>query len=350
MKILISSLALAALVSPLGSSLAQEPDSPILKAHAQSLEQAELTYQEQVQKLQVLYVNHLDKLAVSAQQDGDLKSWIVLKEEQKSTQENGRPPEEAADPAVEKARKVFLDQSAKLETDLANKRSELEKNLLSNLEAEVQRLTRSGEIDQAQVLQDYRKKLLAAQPKPEEPKKKAEVRLGPNLLAQGSIDGADDKWRIGAPRGRNKTGVYQEPNSGMNMTLRFEQTERAALGSHTGIRLKPGKTYQVSWRVRLLRPWKAGIELRGKGNYRMGFRIPGNIWRGFTDAQRAKHRHASGFSRQPPPDREWREYKHNIKAYNLQSEFYVNASRGEGDFLVDDIQVREILPAEEKKN
>jgi len=135
----------------------------------------------------------------------------------------------------------------------------------------------------------------------------------------------------------------------MNQTFRFEQHESRWIGVSRHIRLKPGATYRVTWRARLLRPWRDGIELRGKGRYQMGFRIPARIFNAMPPLEQEKYRMSIRFSRQPPPDREWRDYRATLTAYPLQEIFFISVSAGEGEMLIDDIRIREILPPEKEK-
>jgi len=353
MKILISFLALAGLLSSASTAFAQPPGSPLLDSYEKALADAEAAHQTQKAKLVEFYVNYLEDLARKSQQEGDLETLIVLKAEQQATREQGQPPGEPAGPVVETARTAFLSHAKKLEEELAGKKAALELTLLENLEQEISRLTREDQIEEARKLQEIQKELLAKQAPPTPtPSPKPKEKLGPNLFANGSFDDAPEgAWRVNAPGGRNKSGIYQEPNSGMNLVFRIEQSERANPSAYHAVPLKAGKTYRIRWRIRMLRPWRSGIELRGKGNYRMGFRIPGRVWNAWPEAEQMKHRHRIDFARQPPPDREWRWMQANLKVINkYQTEFYVNASRGEGDFLIDDIEIREILPPEKKKN
>ncbi len=341
-----------ALLCPFWAVHGQSSPSPLLDAYNQALEEAQSGYEAQIEKLGAFYVNYLEDLARKAQQEGDLEALIVLKAEQQAIQEQGQPPEGMASPAVKKSREAFLAHAKKLEQDHAAKKADLDRMLLENLEQEITRLTRAGQIEDAQSLRSLQKDLLGEQTPPTPtPEEKPTVTLGPNVLPNGSFDDAPERaWRISSPGGRNKTGLYQEPNSGMNMVLRLEQEDRHRAGAQHHIRLKTGQTYRLRWRTRLLRPWRTGIELRGKGHYKIGLRIPGNIWNAWTEVEQRKHRHRVDVGRQPPPDREWRWEEAELKVHNkYMTELFIYASNGEGDFLIDDLEIRELIPPEKKK-
>jgi len=110
--------------------------------------------------------------------------------------------------------------------------------------------------------------------------------------------------------------------------------------------LKENRTYRVSWRARMLRPWREGVAMRGKGRYSIGFRIPPDVLNAMPPFQRQEARPRVVVGMDPPPDREWREFSQDIKTEPLMTLLILRASDGEGDFLIDDIQIREILPPE----
>jgi hypothetical protein len=326
----------------------QQPQS-LLQSYQQAVSELESDFSLRREKLIAFYLEHLETLARQAQQQGDLERLIVLKAEQDQTRERGLPPETDPPAGLEQVRDTLKQHMQTLSGEQAAARQRLDTLFLQRVDPELERLQGADQPQAAAALLEIKTVLLAQQAPAPTPEPEPEVRLGPNLFPNGSIDTAPDgAWRVQAPGGRNKSGLYQEPNSGMNMTLRFEQTERHQPSVHHPLKLKPGARYRVRWRTRLLVPWKSGIELRGKGYYRIGFRIPGHLWNAMTEAEQMKHRHRVDFARQPPPDREWRWMEEEIRVGPKQEELYISASQGEGDFLIDDLEIREILPPEPK--
>jgi hypothetical protein len=354
MKNLISSFLLFAVLCP---SLLTAQDTAVenfKKVYEDTLEVQRELFEIQKGRLVEYYVNYLEKLAREMQDAGDLESLIVIKAEQKTVQEGGEvsPAEDVE--ALKMAQGLYREQLAKLQNELTEKEVTVKKSFIEKGSQAVTELTRQNQVEEAKRLDEFLKEIEGeiaefAPPPPEEPKAPLE-KLGPNLLPDGNFEEAEERhWRVSRTGRDNKTGLYQEPNSGMNKTIRMEQDERHKQGIVRSIKLEPGKTYRITWRARMLRPWRSGVELRGKGSYSMGFMIPRNIWSGWGPLEQQKNRSITNFHRQPPPDREWRTYTTTLKASPWQGEFIMQASPGEGDFLIDDIRVQEILPPEKEE-
>lgn len=351
----LPSLLVFCLIAPLHADPGNDSTPPWMAGYREALKSARTQTREKLGELATMYQSHLRTLQRAAQAEGDLESLIVLKKEEEAVKASGAPGEFAPAGGLADARRVYAKQRAELEKERDRRLYEIHKTFVEMAENHLaDQLDEHGDTLETmkRAVQEAKSRLAALSPDPVEEEKPAPPpeRLGANILASGDVDSANERgWRVANPGKRNKTGWYQEPNSGRNMVFRFEQNERSRVGVARNIKLKPGTTYRITYRARLLRPWKDDVALRGKGNYRMGFRIPGHIYNAMPLAVRRKHRRRVAFTRQPPPDREWQDYRGKLTAHPRQSVFYIHASDGEGDFLIDDIQIRPILPPKEKK-
>lgn len=351
MNALIRFYALPALVC--FAILTQAEDAPPawLSRYRSALAEVDEHYREQHGRLKQMYQSHLQSLQRAAQAEGDLETLIVLKNEETAIEESGLPGDFDPVGGLKEARRVFSERHGRLTHKRDAQKYDLHKTFVETGTQKLQSLTSDEEQAFSETLlaeietASEQMKALSPDPTPQPTPTPIPERLGENVLPDGNVDDAEEKaWRISNPGKRNKTGFYQEPNSGRNKVFRFEQHENRGVGLNRHIRLKPDTTYRITYRARMLRHWKDGIELRGKGHYRMGFRIPAHIFNAMPLIDQQQHRRNVGFTREPPPDREWRQYREKLTAHPKQTVFYISVSPGEGDFLIDDIRIQPILP------
>lgn len=345
-------LLLASTIVPLR---AQEKPDPLVARRLAAVQAAEAAHQERRVDLANRYAEYVDRLRAQAQEEGELDLTLALIDEVKSARSRQQPSDAEPPDSIRQGRDMFLQQTAELERALREDLRRIDTQYAQALDQRIQELTREGDIDAAKRMADEKRsvdeRLTASAPTVPQPTPEAEqkeVKLGPNLLGGGSFSDDTPAWRLHVPGGeRNRSEIYSEPNSNRNKALRIHQHSQSPFHALQGIRLEAGKTYQITWRARLIRAWRPGIETRGKGSYAMGFLIPNSIFNAMPLAEQAKHRQRVDFSLHPPPSLEWQTYSRTLKAYPLMSAFVISASAGEGEFLIDDIEVREILP--EKK-
>ncbi len=347
---------LSLIIASSGAPLRAQENSNALDArHRGAVQAAQAAHQERRVALANRYAEYVDRLRAQAQEEGELDLTLALIDEVRSARTRQKPADAEAPANLRQGRDIFLQQLADLERGLQEELRRIDTQYVQALDQQIQESTRAGDIEAAKSVSETKRTVeerLAASappaPQPTPVPEKTEVQLGPNLLPGGTFNEDAPNWRLHIPQGeRNRSEIYSEPNSNRNKALRIHQHSEIPIYAGQGIRVEAEKTYQITWRARLVRAWRPGIETRGKGSYAMGFVIPDHIFNAMPLAEQAKHRQRVDFSLHPPPSLEWQTYSRTLKAYPLMSAFVISASAGEGEFLIDDIEVREILP--EKK-
>ncbi len=337
---------LCALALSLGAQ-AQSPD-PLVTQHAAALNQARADFQEKRIALFDRYALYVEGLLKAAQEEGDLDTYLVLRDEISHAREKRTLPETPPPLGLDKAREIL---SSELETLQETREQTVERiNTLyvAALETRIQELTREENLAAALELSGIRDRVaerLTPAPRPGRPP----PRLGPNLVAGGSFDDeAADGWALRIPGGeRNRTEIYSEPNSNRNKALRIHQHSSGHIRVSRGIPLKEGAKYQVRWRARLLKPWRPGAEIRGTGGYSIGFEIPGDIYNALPPPDQMNILQQVFFHTAAPSRTEWQSYSRTLRAQPFSTTLILHFSPGEGEFILDDLEINEILPEQE---
>lgn len=349
MKILTSLMTATLLLSFYPTS-AQETDD-LTARYTDAVREARQQHTQREEQLLEMYRSHLDRLIAAAQPQGDIESIVVYLDEKET------PGEGEAHALLRTPRESLRQQRERLQQQYRDDRLRIERQYEAALDRQIQAYTRSGDIDAAvatsDTLQEVRERIAQLEPRSDstEAAPEPDVRLGPEVLADGNLDDAnEDHWRFSAPGGRNRTGFHtesrQEAGGQRNKVLRFQQDERRGLGVHRGVSLRPNQEYLLSWRHRLQSPWSQGIELRGKGHYYIGVRIPPATYRNFPLAQQQRFRPHARARINPPNSTEWVQMERRIRTGPHMNQLFISVSSGEGDFLIDDISIRPILPPE----
>lgn len=314
--------------------------------YASAVQEAREAHAARMEQLDLMYQNHLERLIAAAQPRGDIESIVLFLDEKENTGAGG----DHAD--LVNARQSLYAQRSRFEERLRGKLLRIEERYKEMLEAEMSSLTREGRIEDAMALNDaleeVRGRIEALRPpEPEKPDEPETPRVGDNIFPQGDMED-EDRWRVSSPGGRNRTGFHSESRhetgaAARNQTLRFDMHENRRGSAHHRVPLRNGQTYQLTWRARLLRPWRQGIELRGKGHYMIGVRINGSQWRAFTPQQQLQIRRYRRFQITPPDSTDWESHSRTFEAGPHMDEFFITVSSGEGDFLIDDVEIRPIL-------
>ena len=332
--------------------LAQEDGAlPLTRQYRAAVRQAHGAHEERTAQLMQMYMAHLDRLIESAQPRGEIEK-IVLYLDEKENPGVGAPPRE-----LQAIRQSLSQQQDRLEQERRKELLRIETYYANTLEREIQEKTRAGDIDAAvaltEELKESRERLALLVPEQDEEQEETgrELRLGPNILGDGNLDDAnEDHWRFSSPGERNRTGFHtqtrQQAGGRRNKVLRFQQDERRVVTVTRSVNLKTDATYLLRWRVRLNTPWRHGIELRGKGRYYIGFRIPSHIWTRLPEARRVQLRPIAQRGYYLPDDTEWKVMETRLRASEQMSVLHISVSSGEGDLLIDDIEIMEILSDE----
>lgn len=311
-----------------------------------AIQEAREAHALRMEHLQRMYHNHLDRLIAAAQPRGDIESIVLFLDEKETLGSGGNHPE------LNSARQSLTAQQTRLETQFREDVLRIEQRYGEALEAEIASLTRAGRLEEAmalsQTLAGVRERQEALRPREEEePAEPEGPRLGDNIFPRGNMED-DGRWRISNLGGRNRTGFHSESRHetggpARNQTIRFEMHERRGAHASHPVQLRDGQEYQITWRARQLRPWRQGIELRGKGHYMVGFQIGDRRWRTFTPEQQLAIRRQRRKQITPPDTTEWQTYTRTVLAGPHMDEFFISVSPGEGDFLIDDVEIRPIL-------
>jgi hypothetical protein len=317
-------------------SLSEQYQAAVDRIHAR--------HDEQWEQLLVRYREHLDRLIAEAQPRGDIESIAVYLDEK---EEPGTQP---PTPALEMARAALDTQQARMERERDEELRNMANIFLERLEQQVRDYTRAGDLESAIAasnrMQAVRDQLAGRTPGAGgvDP-----ANLGPNLFPQGNFERVRaENWVQRIPgRDSNRSGFHIDTRAGesreRNTVLRLHQHERQPVFFGHSLGLQEGKKYQVTWRVSMARPWRSGIELRGKGHYEVGFRISDGQFAQLGEQDQVLLRRTRSHSAEPPPSSAWVHKAVVLEAGPRMDQLFISASRGEGEFLIDDIEVREIL-------
>lgn len=299
---------------------------------------------EQWDPLVANYRNYLDRLIAEAQPRGDIESIAVYLDEKE------RPGSQTPTAALEAARGTFDTQRARIEKERDTELHHIASLFVERLEEMVRERTRAGDLDSAITAwnrkQEVREKLDGLS---SADGGRAAGTLGPDLFPEGRFERvrAED-WVKRTPGGdANRSGFHIDTRAGQsrqrNTVLRLHQDERSPVFFAHPVPLEPGRQYQVSWRTSMARPWRTGIELRGKGTYEIGFQIGGAELNQIEPRQRALLSRRAAVTRAPPPGAAWESHSVVLEAGPHMNQLFIQASPGEGEILIDNIEVREIL-------
>lgn len=348
MNLHISSIILT-LACVAGLLRAQTPDipHPATARFHEARKAAEAAYRENLEALADYYDAFLKTRADAFQSRGKLEPLLLILAERETVEETLAPGGAEVPPEVTGARRVFAERRREMEEAHRARLMELREAYVSALNSAMERLAREGRIDDAKALEEEKGRMEARLAEAAGDPGPLEKRPGPNLLPGGDFDQADEgEWHVEAPGGRNKTGFHQERNSGGNQTLRLEQDADRNLGIYRKVEVKRGTPYRLTWKARMLSPWEKDILLRGKGRCFLGLQVPESRWDSLSPLQQKELSRREGAGREPPPDTGWRQESATLVPGKWMSEFYIRVSKGEGEFLIDDIELREILPPE----
>lgn len=321
------------------------------RQYTEALSQAEEMAQLQKQQIVLAYLRHLDSLISAAQPRGDIESIVVYLDEKEN------PGAGEAPPTLVPVRAVLDQQFQRIDGELLSRRLGITEQYIQALQRQIETHVRANEVEQASALsprlEEARAELARLRPpaEPDPEPSQPELRLGPNLLPGGNFeDGAEERWRLTIPPNtRNRTAFFSESNfatggAGRNRVLRLEQDSRHTVGATHRIRVNPDTDYLISWNVRLTRPWRPGIELRGYGSYEVGFVVSSGALRHIPLAQQPQVRRRATRQVSVPREQEWTPQSIRVRAHPHMDTFEIAVSSGEGEWVIDDIEVREILP------
>ncbi|MCC5842794.1 MAG: hypothetical protein JJU05_00945 [Verrucomicrobia bacterium] len=307
-------------------------------------------HNERWEQLLVSYRNLLDRLIAESQPRGDIESIAIYLDEK---EEPGTQP---PTPALEMARAALDTQREQMEGARNEELRNMADIYLERLEQRVRDHTRADELEQAIAawnrMEEVREQLagLTAGADGVNP-----ANLGPNLFPQGGFDQVRaENWVRRIPGGdTNRSGFHIDTRAGQsrdrNTVLRIHQDERSSIFFGHPLSLEEGRRYKVSWRVSMARPWRSGIELRGKGRYQIGFQIDDTQFSLLNEQDRALLSRRATHSLEPPPGSAWDHHAVVLEAGPNMNQLFIEASRGEGEFLIDDIEVREIQSPGEQR-
>ncbi len=309
-----------------------------------AVERIHSRHNERWEQLLSSYRNHLDRLIAEAQPRGDIESIAVYLDEK---EEPGTQP---PTPALETARAALDTQRERMESERNEELRKMADIYLERLEQQVRDFTRAGDLEKAIAasnrMQAVRDQLAGRSPGADgvDP-----ASLGPNLFPQGSFGQVQaENWVQRIPgRDTNRSGFHIDTRAGesreRNTVLRIHQHEHRPVFFGHPLTLEEGRRYQVSWRVSMARPWRSGIELRGKGHYQIGFQIDDHQFNGLSEQDQVLLSRRSAHSLEPPPGSAWEHHAVVLEAGRHMNQIFIDASRGEGEFLIDDIEVRAIF-------
>lgn len=344
MKNLVSLSLICLLLS--GISLKAEP---FIEQFEVAFARARTAHEERTETLLTAYRAHLDRLIAAAQPEGDIESIVVFLDEK------ANPGVGPADPRITQLRGTLQQQMERIQAQWSQDQIGLLTRLTTGLGTLVQEATRGGDLERAQQLRDRmieaETRIAALQPDPAAATQQTARRLGDNLLPSGDFEErADDRWRFRIPdSNRNRSGIYTESRAetrtaNRNRALRLQQHESSELRITHPVSVQAGQQYEISWRARLLTPWRHGIELRGHGSYHMGFHIPHHRFQTLSLLEQASVRRSATTRIEPPMSTEWERKSVTVQAHPHMIEFILTVSSGEGDWLIDDLQIRPVLP------
>lgn len=303
-------------------------------------------HDEKHEQLLNSYRNHLDRLIAESQPRGDIEAIAVYLDEKEA------PGTQSPTPALEMARAALDTQRQRMETERNEELQNMANIYLERLEQQVRDFTRAGDLENAiaasQRIEAVQNQLAGRLPDAN-PDGIDHANLGPDLFPEGQFDSATpEKWVQRIPGdGQNRSGFHIDTRAGMsrdrNTVLRIHQDERRPVFFGHPLPLEPGKRYQLSWRVSMARPWRSGIELRGKGHYQIGFQIEDSRFILLPEQDQVLLPRNAAQSLEPPPSTEWEQHSVILEAGTHMNQLFIDASRGEGEFLIDDIRVREVL-------
>lgn len=309
-----------------------------------AVERIHSRHNERWEHLLTSYRNHLDRLIAEAQPRGDIESIAVYLDEKED------PGTQLPTPALEMARASLDAQQQRMESERNEELRNMANIYLERLEQQVRDYTRAGDLETAIAASN---RIKAVRSQLEGRAATADgidpASLGPNLFPQGSFDQVrTENWVRRIPgRDTNRSGFHIDTRAGesreRNTVLRIHQDERRPVFFGHPLPLEAGRRYQLSWRVSMARPWRSGIALRGKGHYQIGFQIDDAHFRTLDEQDQILLTRRSDHSLEPPPASAWEHHAVVLEAGQHMNQLFINASRGEGEFLMDDIEVREIL-------
>jgi len=326
--------------------------------HADSLEeqyQAALNrihdrHNERWEQLLVSYRNHLDRLIAESRPRGDIESIVIYLDEK------AEPGTQPPTPALEMARAALDTQRERMERERNEELRNMATIYLERLEQQVRDHTRAGDLEKAIAASERMEAVrdqLAGRPAGADGVDSAH--LGPNLFPQGGFDQVRaEHWVRRIPgRDTNRSGFHIDTRAGQsrdrNTVLRIHQDETRTVFFGHPLALEAGRLYQLSWRASMARPWRSGVELRGKGHYRIGFQIDDGQYNQLSEEDQVLLTRRADHSVEPPPSTAWEHHAVVLEPGPHMNQLFIRASRGEGEFLIDDIVVREILTPGEQR-
>jgi len=327
--------------------------------YRQAAERLAQSHEQRVQQILGAYRQHLDSLIAGAQPRGDIESIVVYLDEK------ANPGEGAADTRIRGIRAILTEQLQRLESGQNQEQLQLETQYVRGLELRLAEALRNTDDERVHHIEERlgmaRRRLAELTPPSESdaepsspPASPPDRRLGPDLIPDGNFeDGGEDWWSVQIrPNTRNRSGFVSDSGirGDRNRVLRVQQDERHTILVQRRVGLTEGTRYEISWRSRLSRDWRFGIELRGYGTYDMGFRIAHNTFERLPDdVQKSIRDHQRGHTLRkinPPRDSEWVTHTVNLTAYAHMDMLEIRINPGEGEWLIDDISIRAILPRE----
>jgi len=293
------------------------------------------------------YRRHLDQLIAAAQPRGDIESIAVYLDEK------DHPGEGVADERIRAIRAILEEQIRQHQSGHNLAMLELETRYVRWLEAALAGALRGGDDEALPGIEDSLESarlrlaaLLPAEPAPATaPPPAPERTLGPNLTPEGNFEEEDDRWRIVLPRtSRNRTAFVNEGDIGRrNRVLRVQQDAGDVVSVHRRLTLLPETRYEISWRTRLSRPWRGGIELRGYGTYDVGFSVSEHALRQLPAATLATIQMRERRIITPPLVPEWETHTIVVTALPHMDTLQIRIHPGEGEWMIDDVSVRPVL-------
>lgn len=320
--------------------------------YQEALDRLTQSHDQRVQQILHAYRSHLDGLIAAAQPRGDIEAIVVYLDEKEA------PGEAEPDERLRTLRILLTEQIRQVEDGRRRELLHLETQYVRGLELRLAEALRSG--DDARV-RDIEERLESArlrvaewtppepEPEPEAPPP-PERKYGPNLIPDGNFEeGGEDHWRLNVPGNtRNRSGFYSDTSGGpqRNRVLRVHQDSDRAIVIRRRVALAANTEYEISWRSRLSRPWRSGIELRGYGTYDISFRISEPAFARLPVNVQQSSRARVTRTRQPPRHTEWMTHAVDLRAFPHMDILEIRVHPGEGEWYIDDIMIRAILPTE----
>ncbi len=307
-------------------------------------------HNEHWEQLLVNYRNHLNRLIAESRPRGDIESIVIYLDEK--AEPGTHPPT----PALEMARAALDTQRERMERERNEELRNMATIYLERLEQQVRDHTRAGDLEKAIAASERMEAVrdpLAGRPTGADGVDPAH--LGPNLFPQGRFDQVrPEHWVRRIPgRDTNRSGFHIDTRAGhsreRNTVLRIHQDETRTVFFGHPLALEAGRLYQLSWRASMARPWRSGVELRGKGRCRIGFQIDDTHYNLLSEEEQGLLTRSAAHSVEPPPSTAWEHHAVVLEPGPHMNQLFIRASRGEGEFLIDDIEVREILTPGEQR-